>query len=49
MTKEEALKILQRIKDSWLDVHYPLKHCMFNMEHTVGEMFEKALEVLNNE
>lgn len=47
MTKKEALEIMKRIQKYFMDVHYPIKECMYDRTHTVGEMFDKALEVLS--
>ena len=46
MTKKQAVEVMERIQKYFLTVHYPVRHCMYDRENTVGEMFDKALEVL---
>ena len=47
MSKKEAVKVMERIKKYFMDIHYPLKHAMYDRENTVGQMFSKALEALS--
>ncbi|MCP4650407.1 MAG: hypothetical protein GY853_10060 [PVC group bacterium] len=44
--KQEAVEVMERIKMYFLNVHYPIRHCMYDRTHTVGEMFDKALRTL---
>ncbi len=46
MTRKEAIKVMQRIQKHFMDIHYPLKHAMYDRTHTVGQMFNRVLEVL---
>ena len=47
MTKKEAVEVMQRIQRYFMDIHYPLRHAMYDRENTVGKMFDKALGVLS--
>jgi NTP pyrophosphatase (non-canonical NTP hydrolase) len=54
MNKKQAIKILEKIEESFLNCHYPLEHVMFfnndkPSEYTVGEMYKQALETLKEE
>lgn len=47
MTKKEAIEVMERIKKYFMNAYYPIKYTMYDREHTVGQMFDKALEVLS--
>ena len=46
MKKQEAARILKRIRKYFFNSNYPLKHVMFDQEVTVGQKFDEALKVL---
>lgn len=49
MNKREAIEDMERIQKYFMDIHYPLKHAMYDREKTVKEVFDKALEFLKEE
>lgn len=46
-TKKQAIKILKKIRDTWFDGYYPLKHCMYDDKVTVEQKYNECIKILD--